>query len=480
MLAILYKWHLRLGVIAGTLMIVWAASGLIHPLLSFTGIKPMAFTPPVEAVVVEGAKAPSFLPVQNVTAVRVVSVDGKPFYQLTLQNQAERLYYRESTGELLPNADVARAESLARHYSGEKTATVVSTTLQTAFDKNYPPINKYLPVWRVAFDRPDGLSVYVDTGEDKLGSINTPYKQTLLWLFQNIHTLKFLESDAEAMRLGIITCAMLMILAMACLGIALLWTLKRPKMPKGGRGLHRRLAWLVWLPVLAFSGSGLFHLWVQSTATTRETVSVQPIDMAAIQSLPQGVSTANDIRLSNTPKGLLWRVEMALPSVPNAAPNPHAHHMGNTPKTKTAYFSVHNGEAVPFVDTDIAQAIAQNTTGTPTLLPMFSPEYGFANKRLPVWRVETPNGLVFVDAKAGVVAARVSPLDKIELWSFSNLHKGQFLDTLLGVSHTQRDGILAGVATLIIVMSGVGLWLHQRRRRSLKGTSKNPFIGMSG
>jgi hypothetical protein len=78
------------------------------------------------------------------------------------------------------------------------------------------------------------------------------------------------------------------------------------------------------------------------------------------------------------------------------------------------------------------------------------------------------------------VAARVSPLDKIELWSFSNLHKGQFLDKLLGVSHTQRDGILAGVATLIIVMSGVGLWLHQRRRRSLKGTSKNPFIGMSG
>ena len=469
MLAILYKWHLRLGIIAGVLMIVWAASGLIHPLLSFTGIKPMAFTPPVEAVVVEGAKAPSFLPVQNVTALRHVSVDGQPYYQLTLQHQAERVYYNAHTGAFLPHADGMRAERLARHYSGEKTAKVLSATLQTVFDKNYPPINKYLPVWRVAFDRPDGLAVYVDTGEDKLGSINTPYKQTLLWLFQNIHTLKFLESNAEAVRLGIITCAMLMILAMACLGIALLWTLKRPKMPKGGRGLHRRLAWLVWLPVLAFSGSGLFHLWVQSTATTRETVSVQPIDMAAIQSLPQGVSTAHDIRLSNTPKGLLWRVEIAAPTMPNnAAPNPHAHHMSKTPRTKTAYFTVQDGAAVPFADTDIAVAITPQATGTPTLLPMFSPEYGFANKRLPVWRVETPNGLVFVDAKAGVVAARVSPLDKIELWSFSNLHKGQFLDKLLGVSHTQRDGILAGVATVIIVMSGIGLWLHQRRRRSLK------------
>jgi len=468
MLAILYKWHLRLGVIAGTFMIVWAASGLIHPLLSFTGIKPLAFTSPVESVVVEGAKAPSFLPVQNVSAVRVVSASGKSLYQLTLPNQPERLYYNAETGILLPHADVARAEKLARHYSGEKTAKVLSTTLQTTFDKNYPPINKYLPVWRVAFDRPNGLAVYVDTGEDKLGSINTPYKQTLLWLFQNIHTLKFLESRAEVMRLGIITCAMLIIIAMACLGIALLWTLKRPKMPKGGRGMHRRLAWIVWLPVLAFAGSGLFHLWVQSTTTTRETVQVLPIDIAAILSLPQGVRMANDIRLSKTPKGLLWRVEMALPSMPDATPNPHAHHMGNPLKTKTVYFSVDRGEAVPFADTDIAVAIAEQASGTPTLLPMFSPEYGFANKRLPVWRVETPNGLVFVDAKAGVVAARVSPLDKTELRSFSHLHKGQFLDQLLGISHTQRDGILAGIATLIIVISVIGLWLHPRRRRTFK------------
>jgi uncharacterized iron-regulated membrane protein len=466
MLAILYKWHLRLGVLAGVCMILWAASGLIHPLLSFTGIKPVAFRPPVESVVLQGVKSPSFLPVQNVTGIRIVSVDGKPAYQLTLLKQPERLYYNAQTGVLLPNADSARAEALARHYSGEKTAKVVSATRQTAFDKNYPSINKYLPVWRVAFDRPDGLVVYVDTGEDKLGSINTPYKQTLLWLFQNIHTLKFLEGSVEGVRLGMITCAMLVILAMACLGIALLWKLKRPKTPKGGRGLHRRLAWVVWLPVLAFAGSGLFHLWVQGTTKTAEMTNMRLLDSAAVQSLPHGVIMANDVRLSNTPKGLLWRVEMALPSTPNAAPNPHAHHRGNTPQTKTAYFTVHGGEAVPFTDTDIALAIAQNTTGTPTLLPMFSPEYGFANKRLPVWRMETPNGLVFVDAKAGVVAARVSPLDKIELWSFNNLHKGQFLDKLLSISQTQRDGILAGVAILIIVMSAVGLWLHQRRRRT--------------
>jgi hypothetical protein len=469
MLAILYKWHLRLGVIAGVAMIVWAASGLIHPLLSFTGIKPAAFSPPPETVVVEGAKAPSTLSFENVTALRLVSVEGTPHYQVTLQNQAERLYFNAVTGAPVPTADAERAQALARHYSGEKTATVLSSTLQTVFDKNYPPINKYLPVWRVAFDRPDGLVVYVDTFEDKLGSINTPYKQTLLWLFQNIHTLKFLEESAEGVRLGIITCAMLVILAMACLGIALLGVLRRPHSPKGVRGVHRRLAWVVWLPVLAFSSSGLFHLWVQSTTKPVTLVQAPWINLASVTSLPIGIETAMDIRLSNTPAGLLWRVEMPLVEVKKSSgDNPHAHHTSKPEKIKTQYFSVDTGALLPMADSEIALAIAQQETGKPTLVPMFSPEYGFANKRLPVWRVETPDGLVFVDAKAGLVAARVSLLHKAELWSFSNLHKGQFFDKLLGITHTQRDGIMAGIAVLVLIMSGVGLWLHQRRRRSAR------------
>ena len=79
---------------------------------------------------------------------------------------------------------------------------------------------------------------------------------------------------------------------------------------------------------------------------------------------------------------------------------------------------------------------------------------------------------MFVDAKAGVMAARVSALDKAELWSFRNLHKGQFLDNLLGITHQQRDGVLAVVAMLMIMMSGIGLWLYQRKRRALAATRR--------
>jgi uncharacterized iron-regulated membrane protein len=58
------------------------------------------------------------------------------------------------------------------------------------------------------------------------------------------------------------------------------------------------------------------------------------------------------------------------------------------------------------------------------------------------------------------------------LWSFRNLHKGQFLDNLLGITHTQRDSLLAVVAMLMIMMSGIGLWLYQRKRRVLKTTQR--------
>lgn len=475
MLAKLYQWHLRLGVIVGIFLIVWAASGLIHPLLSFTGIQPVAFTPPVESVKVEGVKNPSFLPVQVITGLRLVMVEGQPHYQITLPQQAERVYYNAVTGILLPKADAARATWLARHYSGEAKAKIITTTLQTKFDQAYPAINKYLPVWRVAFDRSDGLVVYVDTGEDTLGSVNTPYKETLLWLFQQVHTLKFLEGRFEELRLGIITSAMLGIVVMAALGMALLLKIKRPKTPKGGCGLHRRLAWVVWLPILAFSSSGVFHLWVQ---TTNDTPQVRPADfitLTRITTLPMGLSHARDVRLSLTSQGILWRAQKDVPETLKPAHSEHTHHAARTPKTITAYFRVDDGMQVPLHDADMALTIAGHPTRpVPTLVSMFSPEYGFANKRLPVWRVDTGNGLVFVDVKAGVVAARVSNLDKTELWSFRNLHKGQFLDAWFGITHTQRDALLAGVVTLIILMSGIGLWLQQRKRRacSLKRLQK--------
>ncbi|MDP2228743.1 MAG: PepSY-associated TM helix domain-containing protein [Moraxellaceae bacterium] len=94
----------------------------------------------------------------------------------------------------------------------------------------------------------------------------------------------------------------------------------------------------------------------------------------------------------------------------------------------------------------------------------FEGEYGFINKRLPVYRVgfDTPDQLaVFVETVSGVTAAEVRSPQRIEGWSFAWLHKWTFLDPL---GKNLRDALTALMALLIVVTVLLGLRLVLRRR----------------
>jgi hypothetical protein len=484
MLGTLYKWHIHLSILAGAALLLWAGSGVLHPILSFTALKPASFMPPITPFTPKPLPAPT-LPAPTLpetTALRVLSWQGGIFYQITAPQQPERLYYKAETGEQMAGVDAQRAIALARHYSGEKTAAVKSAILQTSFDRAYPPINKYLPVWRVAFAREDGLTVYVDTSNDKLGTQNTHLKELLQGLFQRIHTLDFLQlTGKENARLLIITLCVVSVIAMASLGVGLLFTLKRRKKIDSTRRFHRLLGMVVWIPILMFSTSGLFHLWMHSnTGERNKTPIVFPLLNLQAMTLPTIDGIVQDMRVLHIGENVFWRVEIPAPQTP-AAPklkhDPHQNHGGGggAPLRATAhYYNAQTGEKLPLNDGAIAVMVAEQALGkrvfsTPTLTPTFTQEYGFANKRLPVWRLESPQGLVFVDSKHGVIAATVSPLDKAELWSFNMLHKWQFFDKILGLTPKQRDGIITVFAVLIISMTLVGYRLRWKRYKQRCG-----------
>ncbi|MFX5130564.1 hypothetical protein ABTC50_20585, partial [Acinetobacter baumannii] len=67
--------------------------------------------------------------------------------------------------------DADYATLLARHYLGDQQAAIKASRIITEFDDEYVYINRLLPVWRIDFDRPDGMRVYVDTGTAKLGAM---------------------------------------------------------------------------------------------------------------------------------------------------------------------------------------------------------------------------------------------------------------------------------------------------------------------
>ena len=94
----------------------------------------------------------------------------------------------------------------------------------------------------------------------------------------------------------------------------------------------------------------------------------------------------------------------------------------------------------------------------------FTDEYGFAQKRLPVYRLQfsTPDHLaVYIDPVDAAVAAVVRDLDRAEGFSFGYLHKAHWLD-LFGKD--VRDALMGLFALLIFVMTCFGLSFLRRKR----------------
>jgi hypothetical protein len=440
----LLRWHRQLSWLAGIALLIWAGSGLLHPLMSWTGPRPAAMAPPV-------AEAIPSLPAMGLDAVlrehgvaavgyaRLLQQDGELLWQWASADR-DQWSYAAADGSARPQADARRAEWLARYYTGEGQASVTALERVTAFGVDYPAVNRLLPVWRVRFDRDDALTAYVHTGEDRLASLNDRRKTVLLMLFQTLHTWHWLDAF-EGLRLSLIGVAVLSVLAMTMLGLSLVLLRRRAPDATGARRSHRLLAWIVWVPALMLGGSGLFHLAVQT-----------PLRKAA-SPLPPAVAVSATPVLADVPQGL------RLVALPDGQGVWQAQTAGGS-----RWFDAVGGGEVVLDEAAVAARVAGLAPGTPAEPQAhFSAEYGFANRRLPVWRLKDGDSRIFVDLESGQVAARATALDVLEQRSFSTLHKWEFLNP---IGRGPRDGLLAFSAVLLVVMAGVGLCLRGRLRRA--------------
>lgn len=440
------RWHRRLSVVAGVSLLIWAGSGLLHPLMSWTNPRPAAMAPPLgERLSAVPRPLAEILAEQDVPTVgfaRLLVQDGETLWQWASPDRQEWRYANAADGSPRPQADVRRAEWLARYYSGEAVAAVAELEHITAFNTGYPSVNRLLPVWKVRFERADGLTAYVHTGEDRLGALNDRRKTVLLMLFQSLHTLHWLDG-LEVLRVPLIAAAVLSVLAMTMLGLLMSGTRRARVDAPPLRRAHRRLAWIVWVPALMLGGSGLFHLMAQSPLRKALPPTAAAVLAAAVR-MPAVSGTLDRATLIVLPGGLaLWRL-------PDGDDN--------------RWIDATGGSGLALEEGVVAARLAGLPDGTPAAPQTgFSDEYGFANKRLPVWRLEQGNGRVFVDLASGQIAARVSAVDVLEQQSFSALHKWQFLDP---IGRGPRDALLALSALALLVMTGIGLKLRGARRTS--------------
>src|SRR5690606_16764107 len=114
--------HRRAAWMAGLALLTFLLSGLLHPLMTWTGPRAAAFLPPRATFETPHlAQAQHILgqlpPTQAHQARITPSVDG-PVLQVSSDMQSPRQYCSLDTGEGLPNHDARHAEWLARYYSG--------------------------------------------------------------------------------------------------------------------------------------------------------------------------------------------------------------------------------------------------------------------------------------------------------------------------------------------------------------------------
>ncbi|HEY1058869.1 MAG TPA: hypothetical protein VGE55_09080 [Limnobacter sp.] len=485
-------------------MLTWCLSGVLHPLMSAVGIQQTVFSPPTALMELADTRSiKSILQTAHIEqplAVQVLPYAGQPVLQVSTDALAPRRYFNLQTGVEIPDQDMRQAEFAVQHYMGLKpTDHPAKVSFQQTFDTAYPAVNRLLPVYKLEYPNVNGLVAYVYTENNSLASVSNTPKRIMQTTFQWLHTWSWLPEWLEPLRLVIVGLCMLSLLIMALTGLRMLLgqpqravVSKRP----WPRRVHRAAGWLLVVPLVAWSGSGVFHLINQRLHPAEFNLHLSPpLNLALLQHDIQshwvedtrGLSLAG-LSLVQTPQGeLLYRLGMtlvstsqAVPVLPDAIRN--ARFDGVTISGPALYVNATTGAAWLPGDRELAIQLAQRFIGNPTATPesvhlinRFGGDYDFRNKRLPVWKVqygEPLNKTLFIDTRNGVLADVARHSDRPERWSFSNLHKWNFIQPL-GRSF-QNWGTAVTALLMVIFLAGLGLLKLRKRSITTRSSHASP------
>lgn len=533
-----YSKHQWLGLIGGISLLVWGLSGLTHIAMVLFGPQQAQFMPPAASVALEGARPiAATLADQDITeavAVKTVPASGGGvLWQVTPAAGGARRYFRPADGSEVTDGDRAQAEFLARHYLATDRA-ITSARLQTEFDADYPWVNRLLPVWKLEIASDDGLTAYVHTETSSLAAVDNTTKTRLQSVFRVLHTWEWVPPGMDWLRVVVIALMVGSLLALGLTGIAMLVTVRRKKRLPGSRGWHRIAGYVMALPLIMFSASGIYHL-IQSAlvppvsqltmsrpvnvasgkwpieadwaliARGRDIASVALIEGAQGQPLyriglapPKGAMGGGEHdhgpARQQPEQGMAGHDHAAMMAAQSAAKVPttdaeirEARFAGIKPDGPAIYLDAATGSVVNSGDKDLARTIARRFTGAPDsavtgveLVTRFSHEYDFRNKRLPVWRVdyaEPVKASLFVDTGTGALVDRVADHEKPERLVFSFIHKWNFLFPVGRLAQNVLVGAFAIALIGFMAVLGLRMDLVRRLRATRHGQRREEQSG---
>jgi hypothetical protein len=372
----------------------------------------------------------------------------------------------------------AATETVLNPVKGAKVANV---SMVSKFDHEYKSINRLLPVYRVSFDRPDGIRIYVETTQDRFSFAMDNRRAVFDEIFRLFHTWGWLDFLGKG-RLAVELLVALTALFTTILGIYIFFTTRAPRSKGNGivkaRRNHRYTAIVASLFTLFWTFSGSFHAFSKFSDDTRDSYALNDHFPAATASCDyarlQSVCTRpiTNVSLVQMNGDNCWRVTML--------PEKVAMHKDlmkdlKAPMPAVSYIRTADYSALPDGDARYAAWVATQFSHHPagdiqatTPVTAFGDEYNFTDKRLPVWKVSyAANGheRYYIETSTGKLASRVDDRAVVEGYSFSVFHKHHFMDW---GGKTVRDASTMFWVFMQIVLVTIGLTLWFRRRKAIR------------
>jgi hypothetical protein len=472
-----YKWHRILGLTALVPVIFWTLSGLSHPFMSnwFRPFIPNeVFHPLTQQQMKPELSIQQVMDQNHLTVLRnfsLVNFDKQTFYQI-LNRDSSYQYYSASDGKLYPTGDKRYAIYLARYFTQDSLSAIKSATIQTTFDGQYQSVNHLLPVWKISLDRADGMDIYIETGQSRMGTFNNNTRKCMLWLFDQFHTWRFLAAlGGEKFRIIILTVIVGIMLLSLMSGLTvygLFWKrFKQIKQKREANGkpdkrfvhrFHRQIGMAVSFVMFTFVISGGFHLLVKLQ------------NLRPKQAQFEQLISRKDLQFSNLKLPIADSIVKKLQVVKF---NGKIYYQVINNNKQILYFSA--ADAIRLQGGDFSYAIhlansySVGEFDTPigkqqpnvTLINQFDNEYGFINKRLPVERISYANGQNwYIETTTAKLAAKVTGIDRAEGLSFIFLHK-YFGMSWAGKNIRDVVSMLAALGVLVVSLFGFASFMKK-------------------
>ncbi|MBP6385419.1 MAG: PepSY domain-containing protein [Pseudarcicella sp.] len=488
-----YKCHRILGLITLVPVILWCLSGFMHPFLSHW-FKPSIKNEKLPIQIIHQKDLKFSLQevletnkIEKFKNVRIISFDGKTYFQIKRLSQKLE-YFDAQTAHLLENGDKKYAEWMARFFIDDHKSKVLSITQQSDFSESYKYINRLLPVWKVSFDRPDEMDVYVETSSSRLGTFNPNSRKVFLWIFDNFHNWSFVNLlTNNSLRIVLMLFFLTIISFSAISGIVIygfMWKKfkkAKSKKPKGIlRRNHRKIGLAVALVTLTFAFSGGFHATKLWKPNTLPQMLYEPIIEAkdlkiATHLLPIEQERWYDMSVIKKGKQCYYQFfydetedllrEKKYFSTQDGSlladgDKKYAIYLAKFFLKKSDLPSLNCCEMDSETEKSVSNDIILNTE---TLNNFDKREYGFAFKRLPVVRVsiDSPEKTnLYIETATSRLAAKIENADRVEGYSFAIFHKFLFVDW---AGKNFRDGLMIFSVLGILVVSILGFILFLKK-----------------